>query len=258
MRLAGSVALITGASRGIGAAIATRFAREGAHVALCARNAAPLEELAGTIRAAGGAVSCAAFDVGDHARLQRFVEEVGSAHGRVDVLVNNAPSVTYAAIADMGVAAFRQDFHINVDSAFVACAAALKVMIPRRSGAIINIASVAGLLAMRGLSAYGAAKAALMHFTRAVAVEAGPHNVRCNAIVPGVINTPATLQAFAGPAQDYGRRIAQMVPLQRFGEPHEVASLALFLASAESAYITAACIAIDGGKTAALAMPEPP
>jgi NAD(P)-dependent dehydrogenase (short-subunit alcohol dehydrogenase family) len=256
MRLAGSVALITGASRGIGAAIATRFAREGAHVALCARNAAPLQELAGTIRASGGAVSCAAFDVGDHARLQRF--EVGSGHGRLDVLVNNAPSVTCAAIADMGVADFRQDFHINVDSAFVASAAALKVMIPRRSGAIINIASVAGVLAMRGLSAYGAAKAALMHFTRALAVEAGPHNVRCNAIVPGVINTPATLQAFAGPAQDYGRRIAHMVPLQRFGEPDEVASLALFLASAESAYITAACIAIDGGKTAELAMPPPP
>lgn len=258
MRLAGSVALITGASRGIGAAIATRFAREGAHVALCARNAAPLQELAGTIRACGGAVSCAALDVGDHARLQRFVEEVASAHGRLDVLVNNAPSVTYAAIADMGVADFRRDFHINVDSAFVASAAALKVMIPRRRGAIINIASVAGVLAMRGLAAYGAAKAALMHFTRALAVEAGPHNVRCNAIVPGVINTPATLQAFAGPAQDYGRRIAHMVPLQRFGEPDEVASLALFLASAESAYITAACIAIDGGKTAELAMPPPP
>jgi NAD(P)-dependent dehydrogenase (short-subunit alcohol dehydrogenase family) len=257
MRLAGSVALITGASRGIGAAIATRFAGEGAHVALCARNAAPLEELAATIRASGGAVSCAAFDVGDHARLQRFVAEVGSAHGRLDVLVNNAPSVTYAAIADMDVAAFRQDFHINVDSAFVASAAALKVMVPRRSGAIINIASVAGVLAMKGLSAYGAAKAALMQLTRALAVEAGPHNVRCNAIVPGVINTPATLQRFAGPAHDYGRRIAHMVPLQRFGEPDEVAALALFLASAESAYITAACIAIDGGKSAALAMPEP-
>jgi len=185
-----------------------------------------------------------------------FVEEVASAQGTLDILVNNAPSVTYAPIAQMEVEAFRRDFRVNVDAAFAATRAALKLMSARRSGSIINIASVSGLLALANLSAYGAAKAALIHFTRQSAIEGGPHNVRANAIAPGVINTPATAAGFSGPNTDWGRRIAEQVPLRRFGEPGEVASLALFLASEESAYISGACICIDGGKAAELYVPQ--
>jgi NAD(P)-dependent dehydrogenase (short-subunit alcohol dehydrogenase family) len=251
MRLQGKVALITGASQGIGAAIAERFVREGARVALCARRPGPLEALAERLRALGGSVTTAAFDVAEHERLTRFVEEQGT----LDILVNNAPSVTYAPIAQMEVEAFRRDFRVNVDAAFAATRAALKLMSARRSGSIINIASVSGLLALANLSAYGAAKAALIHFTRQSAIEGGPHNVRTNAIAPGVINTPATAAGFSGPNAAWGRRIAEHVPLRRFGEPSEVASLALFLASEESAYISGACICHDGGKAAGLYVP---
>jgi NAD(P)-dependent dehydrogenase (short-subunit alcohol dehydrogenase family) len=256
MRLSGKVALVTGASQGIGAAIATRFAEEGAHVALCARTAAPLEALAGSLRARGAQVTTATLDVADHERLACFVAEVAAEHG-LDVLVNNAPSVTYAGIAELDVAAFRRDFQVNVDAAFATTQAALRVMIPRRRGSIINIASVGGLLAMGGLSAYGSAKAALIQFTRQTAVEGGPHNVRANVIAPGVINTPATLAGFAGPGSSYGEKIAALVPMRRFGEPSEVAALALFLASDESSYVSGTCIPIDGGKVVELYVPSP-
>jgi meso-butanediol dehydrogenase/(S,S)-butanediol dehydrogenase/diacetyl reductase len=195
------------------------------------------------------------LDVADHGRLSQFVSEVADERGALDILVNNAPSVTYASIADMDVASFRGDFRVNVDAAFASTRAALQVMIPRRSGSIINIASVSGLLALGNLSAYGTAKAALIHFTRHTAIEAVPHNVRANVIAPGVINTAATAQGFAGPNADWGRRIAAQVPLRRFGEPHEVAALAVFLASEESAYISGSVICIDGGKTAELYVP---
>lgn len=255
MRLRDKVAIITGASQGIGAAIAERFAREGAHLALCARRAGPLEALAARLRAFGTRITTAALDVADLERLEGFVSETAEAHAQLDVLVNNAPSITYAAIAAMEVTAFRGDFRVNVDAAFVATRAAFKLMSPRRSGSIINIASVSGLLALKNLSSYGAAKAALIHFTRQTAIEGGPHHVRANAIAPGVINTPATAAGFAGPNAEWGRRIAAQVPLGRFGQPEEVAALALFLASDESAYVSGTCICIDGGKAAELYVP---
>ena len=255
MRLEGKVAVITGASQGIGAAIAERFVREGAIVALCARRAAPLESFVRSLRAFGATVLSAALDVADHERLRQFIEEVAASRGALDILVNNAPAVSYAPIAHMEVAAFRHDFCVNVDAAFAATRAALRIMTPRGSGSIINIASVGGLLALRGMSAYGAAKAALIHFTRQTAVEAGAHNVRANVIAPGVINTAATAAGFAGPHAEWGRRIAEQVPLRRFGEPAEVAALAAFLAADESAYISGSVITIDGGKTAELYVP---
>ena len=256
-RLAGKVAIVTGASKGIGAAIAARFAAEGAQVALCARTSAAVEAVAAEIRANGGQASATALDVGDHVTLAAFVQNTIAVHGRLDVVVNNAPSVTYAALTDMDVAAFRRDFHVNVDSTFVTTREALPTMYAQGSGSIINIASVNALLALGNMAAYGAAKAALVHFTRQIAVEAAGRGVRANAIAPGVINTPATTAGFAGPYAAWGEKIAAAVPMGRFGEPAEVAALALFLASDEASYVTGTCIAIDGGKSVALHVPNP-
>ena len=147
-RLLGRVALVTGASQGIGAAIAARFAAEGAHVAICARRAEPLAAAAETIRAAGGSVSHRVVDVADHAALAEFVAATAAAQGRLDVLVNNAPSVTYSAILDMTPESFRKDFEVNVNSAFVATREAFRVMLPAQRGSIINISSINGLLGL--------------------------------------------------------------------------------------------------------------
>ena len=256
-RLEGRVAIVTGASQGIGAAIAERFAAEGAHVALCARREGPLAELVGAIKARGGSASFAALDVADHDRLAAFVQTTGAERGRLDVLVNNAPSVSYGAIADLSVEAFRRDFAVNVDSAFVATREAFRIMLPVKRGSIVNIASITGLLASPGMSGYGTAKAALIQFTRYAAMEAARSNVRVNAIAPGVINTPLTAAGFSGPAAEYGRKIAAQVPLGRFGEPAEIAGAALFLASDDSTYVTGACLSVDGGRAAELVIPPP-
>lgn len=255
--LKGRVAIITGASQGIGAAIAARFAAEGAHVAICARRAEPLQAVADLIRAANGSVSAESLDVADHPALAAFVANVAARHGRLDILVNNAPSVTYSAITDMTIETFRRDFQVNVDSTFVALREAFKVMLSAGRGAIVNIASVNGLLAMANMSAYGTAKAALIHFTRYAAIEGARANVRVNAIAPGVINTPATAAGFAGPYADWGRKIAAAVPMGRFGEPEEIANLALFLVSDQASYVTGACITADGGKSLELVVPAP-
>jgi NAD(P)-dependent dehydrogenase (short-subunit alcohol dehydrogenase family) len=256
-RLEGRVAIITGASQGIGAAIAKRFAAEGAHVAICSRGLDKLAAVAADIKAAGGKVTHRALDVADHAALADFVSSTAANAGRLDILVNNAPSVTYSAIVDMTPESFRQDFEVNVNSAFVATREAFKVMLPAQRGSIINISSINGVLALGNMSAYGAAKAALIHFTRCAAMEGARSNVRVNAIAPGVINTPATAAGFAGPYAEWGKKIAAQVPMGRFGEADEIAGVASFLASDDASYVTATCLSVDGGKAAELVVPAP-
>lgn len=256
-RLEGRVAIITGASQGIGAAIAKRFAAEGAHVAICSRGLDKLAAVAADIEAAGGKVTHRALDVADHAALADFVSSTAANAGRLDILVNNAPSVTYSAIVDMTPESFRQDFEVNVNSAFVATREAFKVMLPAQRGSIINISSINGVLGLGNMSAYGAAKAALIHFTRCAAMEGARSNVRVNAIAPGVINTPATAAGFAGPYAEWGKKIAAQVPMGRFGEADEIAGVASFLASDDASYVTATCLSVDGGKAAELVVPAP-
>ncbi len=256
-RIKGKVALVTGASQGIGEAIAARFAEEGAHVVICSRRRDAIEAAADRMRARGGSVSAHALDVADHEALARLVQHIGEKCGRLDILVNNAPSVTYAAITDMSIEIFHKDFRVNVDSTFVATREALKLMRAQRSGSIVNIASINGLRAVPNMSAYGAAKAAMIHFSRYAAMEGARDGVRVNAIAPGVINTPATEAGFAGPYAEWGRKIAMQVPMGRFGEALEIANVALFLASDEASYVTGVCLSVDGGKAVELVIPSP-
>lgn len=256
-RLEGRVAIVTGASQGIGEAIAGRFAAEGARVVMCSRRREAIDAAAGRIRAAGGSVEAEALDVSDLEALAAFVRRTAQRCGRLDVLVNNAPFVGYGAITDVSDEDFRKDFRVNMDSVFVATREALKIMRAQQRGSIVNIASINGLLALHGMAAYGASKAAMIHFTRCTAVEGARVNVRANVIAPGVIDTPATAAGFAGPAAAWGEKIAAATPLGRFGQPREVADVALFLASDESSYVTGVCIPVDGGKSAELYVPGP-
>lgn len=256
-RLKGRVAIVTGASQGIGEAIAARFAAEGAKVVMCSRRKEAIEAAAAKMRAAGGTVEAETLDVADLEALAAWVSRSAQRHGRLDVLVNNAPHVGYGGLADLTNDAFRANFRINVDSAFVATREALKVMSAQKSGSIVNISSLNGLLALNGLGGYGAAKAALIHLTRYTAIEGAPANVRANVIAPGVIDTPATAAGFAGPGAAWGEKIAAATPMGRFGRPGEIADVALFLASDESSYVTGVCIPVDGGKSVQLYVPGP-
>ncbi|MBK7249446.1 MAG: SDR family oxidoreductase [Gammaproteobacteria bacterium] len=256
-RLEGRVAIVTGASQGIGEAIAARFAAEGAKVIMCSRRRDAIDAAAARIRQAGGSAEAEALDVSDLEALAAFVNRSAQHHGRLDVLVNNAPVVGYGGIADLTEDAFRANFRVNVDAVFVATREAMKTMTARKRGSIVNISSLNGLLALNGLAGYGAAKAALIHFTRYTAIEGAPANVRANVIAPGVIDTPATAAGFAGPSAAWGEKIAAATPMRRFGRPDEIADVALFLASDESSYVTGVCIPVDGGKSAELYVPGP-
>jgi meso-butanediol dehydrogenase/(S,S)-butanediol dehydrogenase/diacetyl reductase len=251
-RMEGKVVFVTGASEGIGGATAIRLAEEGAKVTVCARRTAPLEKLAQDIRTAGGIVDTLELDVGDFKALAHTIEGIAAKHGRFDGLVNNACFEKYALIEDITIDDWRRTMQINIDAVFVASQAAMRIMKRQGGGSIVNMSALAGTLAPAGMSAYAASKAALDHFTRAAAVEGGPHNIRVNAISPGVLETPAVLR-FA--SQEQLDSIAKATPLGRIGKARDAANAALFLLSEESAYITGACIPVDGGKAGQLYIP---
>ena len=189
--------------------------------------------------------------------LQAFIAEIQETHGRFDFLVNNAMHVGWSAIADTAMEDFRQDFRVNVDAAFASTQAALAVMVAERSGAILNVSSINGLLAFENMAAYSASKAALIHFSKCAAMEAAPHGVRVNVIAPGVIATPST-QAALGGIPGYTEAVAGGVPMNRLGEPEEVAAVAAFLLSDDASYVTGVCLSVDGGKASQLVVPPPP
>jgi NAD(P)-dependent dehydrogenase (short-subunit alcohol dehydrogenase family) len=253
--LEGRVAFVSGASEGIGRATAQRLATEGAHVILCARRAQPLASAVDDIVARGGAAEMLVLDVGETERYGEAVANAAQRHGRLDILVNNAMSVTYAPIEEITDEGWRRDFAVNAEAIFVSTRAALKVMKAQRRGSIINISSVNGVRALPGLASYSASKAAMIHFGAVAAVEAAPYGVRVNTIAPGQIDTPAGA-AWADQFPERAAKTITTIPMRRAGTPSEIASAVLFLASDESSYITGVCLCVDGGKTARLHDPE--
>jgi NAD(P)-dependent dehydrogenase (short-subunit alcohol dehydrogenase family) len=254
-RMKGKVAFITGGSDGIGRATAIRLAEEGAHVVICARRPENLAEAKAAVAAVGGSVEALRLDVGDAEAYAQAITDVAERHGRLDALVNNAMSVHYAPILDISLEDWRADFRINADAVFVGTKTALKIMYGQNSGAIVNIASTNGLLAMIGMSSYSASKAALIQFSAVAALEAAPHNVRVNVIAPGQIMTPA-VDNFTKIDPVRASKSTAAIPMGRGGRPRELADAVLFLVSDESTFITGVCLPVDGGKSVQMHIPD--
>ena len=240
--LEGRVALVTGASRGIGRATALALAAAGATVVAAARgdNA---QATAGEIMSRGGRAEAAAVDVTDAEAIARTVASTLERYSRIDVLVNNAGITRDQLVLRMKRDDWDAVIQTNLTAAFTFVQAVLKPMIKQRSGRIINITSVVGQSGNAGQANYAASKAGLIGFTKAVALEVASRNITVNAVAPGLIDTDMT-RAVAGAAQE---EWAAKIPLQRLGTPEDVAAAVVFLASDEAAYITGHVLAVNGG-----------
>ncbi|MGD0119042.1 MAG: SDR family NAD(P)-dependent oxidoreductase [Candidatus Binatus sp.] len=247
MRLKGKVALITGGGSGMGRAASLLFAREGAKVAAIDITEASAAETARMIKAAGGEAISLRADVSDSEGARAMVEETVRAFGGLDVLYNNAGIEGESGfIAQLSEDAFDRVIAINLRGVWLGMKYALPRIVERGGGAIINTASVAGIVGIKGASAYCAAKAGVIAMTRVAALEYGRYNVRVNCICPGVIQTPM-VDRIAGPGGVKPRFIERSSVFNRVGNADEIAHTALFLASDEAPFATGAPFIIDGG-----------
>jgi meso-butanediol dehydrogenase/(S,S)-butanediol dehydrogenase/diacetyl reductase len=252
-RLAGRAALITGASRGIGRAIALRYAEEGAELFLTATGRDKLEETRALAAAHGGKVAVHLADVSERAAVEEMVAEAIEALGRVDVLVNNAGIYKAARLVDYAPEDFDRVMKVNLYGAFNVMQLVLRHMQERKTGKVVNIASTAGKWMSLNQAAYNASKHALVGLTRCAGLEMGPFGVNVNAICPGFVETDMT-QEFRAHAEILGIPFEKVmeaglarVPLKRFLQPEEIAHLAVYLGSSESDGMTGQSILLDGG-----------
>jgi NAD(P)-dependent dehydrogenase (short-subunit alcohol dehydrogenase family) len=246
--LAGRTALVTGASRGIGRAIAIGFAEHGADVVLVSRRRDGLDAVAAELKPLGRSAVVIPANLGQPESIAELAAEVEKQGLAIDVLVNNAATnPVMAGVLDLELGAWRKVFDTNVTGPFLLIQAIARGMVARGRGSIINIASNGGIHSSPGLSAYGASKAALIHMTKTFARELGPRGVRVNAIAPGLIETRmarALLENEVGYAEYVKRN-----PLKRHGVPEEIAGAALLLASEAGSYANGEVIVVDGGAT---------
>ena len=244
MRLSGKVALVTGSARGIGRSIAELFCAEGATVVVndVGSDAGARETLA-MLEAAGGKGSVEMFDVSDATQVDAGVKNILEAHGRIDVLVNNAGITRDNLLLRLSEEDFDAVLRVNLKGTFLLTKMVTRHMIKQRSGKVVNISSVVGMMGNAGQSNYAAAKAGIIGFTKATARELASRNITVNAIAPGFIRTAMT----AALPEAVQKAFLAQIPLGRFAEPREVAELALFLASDASSYITGQVVGINGG-----------
>jgi 3-oxoacyl-[acyl-carrier protein] reductase len=240
--LSGRVAIVTGASRGIGAAIARQLARQGAHVVAAARGE-HARAVADEIAAGGGRADAAALDVTEPGALERIVNETAERLGRLDIVVSNAGIARDQLMLRMKREDWDAVLATNLTAAFAITQAALKPMIRQRAGRIICISSVVGQGGNPGQANYAASKAGLIGFAKAVALEVASRGITVNVVAPGLIDTDMTKAIAANAREDWSAKI----PLKRMGTPDDVAAAVCFLASDEAAYITGQVLAVNGG-----------
>lgn len=237
------VAIVTGASRGIGKAIALRLARDGRHVVGVARSQPALDELANEARAAGGSIETHTCDIGDGAAFAALIERVAEAHGRLDIIVNNAGITKDGLLLRMSDEDFDEVIRVNLRSAFVACRSAARPMMRGKFGRIVNVGSVSGITGNAGQANYASAKAGLIGLTKTIAKELGAKGITANVIAPGFIETDMTA-SLAGMIKE---QILPHIPARRIGQADDIAEAVSYMCSDGAGYLTGQVIAVDGG-----------
>ena len=244
--LSGRVALITGASRGIGEATARLLAEQGAHVVLSSRKQEELDKVAASIEAAGGKATAIAAHQGDSAALKHLVDRICADIGRLDILVNNAATNPYFGhISDTDMGMVEKTLQVNIKGYFELSALASKLMRAQGGGSIVNIASINGEKPAMFQGIYSISKAAVINMTQAFARECGPWKVRVNAVLPGLTDTKFASALTQN--EPIRRSFTDTLPLQRMAQPQEIAPAVLFLASDAASYVTGTSLVVDGG-----------
>ena len=253
LSLEGKIAVVTGAGRGIGKAIALGLADAGADVVVAARTASDIEDTANGITARGRKALAVPTDVRLNDQVTNLVEKTVAEFERIDILVNNAGGTFTAPTMELSEGGWDAIIRENVKSVFLCSKAAAKVMIEQKKGSIISIASIAGLRAYPNNAAYGAAKAGIISLTKTLCVDLAPYNIRVNAIAPGYIATQGMLQVQKGVSTEWMQRSLAFTPLSRLGQPEDIVGGVIYLASDASSYVTGQTLVIDGGLTNNLA-----
>jgi 3-oxoacyl-[acyl-carrier protein] reductase len=243
MSLSGRVALVTGASQGIGRTCALRLAQEGATVAAAARNQEKLNQLVGEIVSAGGQAASFAVDVADEEQIRSALKTAVAQFGKIDILVNNAGITRDQLVLRMKRSDWDAVVQTNLTSAYLCIQQVIPAMLKQRWGRIINVTSVFGQMGQAGQANYAASKAGLIGLTMAIAREVGSRNITCNAVAPGFIETAMT----AGLSEEFKQNAVKQIPLGRVGTPEDVASAVAFLASDQASYITGHVLSVNGG-----------
>jgi 3-oxoacyl-[acyl-carrier protein] reductase len=243
MRFEGKIALVTGASRGIGEAVARRLAGEGATVIAAARSADALEKVVSSITSSGGKATVLALDMADASSIESGVKAALAAHGQIDVLVNNAGVTEDNLILRMSRDAWDRVLATNLTGVFLLTQAVVKSMVRKRYGRIVNVTSVVGLMGNAGQANYAASKAGLVGLTKSVARELASRNITCNAVAPGFIATAMTEKM----TDEAKAALTRQIPLDRLGGADDVAAAVAYLASEEGSYVTGHVLNVSGG-----------